>query len=133
MNLQPVSTPTTGNAERPDEVRTRLHGRWLVFVRGVWLALVILTLAIFFASLPVYLAQLQTICTGTGGTVCTYLQLSPEQAAVLKGFGLSPGDYAAYTITLVLAITVVCLLVSMLIVWRRSDDRMALLNPQEPR
>src|SRR5258708_11278833 len=121
MIPQPVSTTTTGNDERPDEVRTRLHGRWLVFVRGVWLALVILTRAIFFASLPVYLAQLQTICIGTG---CTYLQLSPEQAEVLKGFGLSPGDYAAYTITLVLAITVVCLVVSMLIVWRRSDDRM---------
>jgi hypothetical protein len=126
MNLQRVSTPTRDD-ERPDEVPTRLHGRWLVFVRGVWLALVILTLAIFFASLPVYLAQLQTICIGTSGTVCTYLQLSPEQAGVLKGFGLSPGDYAVYTITLVLAITVVCLVVSVLIVWRRSDDRMALL------
>jgi hypothetical protein len=124
MNLQPVSTPTTGNAERPDEVRTRLHGRWLIFVRGVWLALVILTLAIFFAGLPVYLAQLQTSCIGTE---CSYLQPSPEQVGALKGIGLSIGDYTATMVTLTLISVVVCLVVSTLIVWRRPDDRMALL------
>jgi hypothetical protein len=124
MNLQPVSTPPTGNDERPDEVHTRLHGRWLMFVRGVWLALVILTLAIFFAGLQVYLAQLQTICIGTE---CSYLHLSPEQVGVLKGIGLSIGDYAATMVALTLISVVVCLVVSTLIVWRRSDDRMALL------
>jgi hypothetical protein len=125
MNLQPVSTPPTGNDERPDEVRTRLHGRWLMFVRGVWLAQVILTQAIFGASLPVYLAQLQTICT-SGHTECSYLQLSPEQVGALKGIGLSIGDYAASMVALTLISVVVCLVVSTLIVWRRSDDRMAL-------
>jgi signal transduction histidine kinase len=93
----------------------------------LWLTLVVLTLGTFFVSLPVYLAQLQTLCTGTYGTTCTYLQLSPQQGEVLKGLGLSPSDYAAYTVALVLALTVVCLVVSTLIVWRRSHDRMALL------
>src|SRR5258708_7715101 len=125
MNLQPVSTTTTGNDERPDEVRTRLHGRWLVFVRGVWLTLVVLTLAIFFASLPVYLAQLQTPCAGTA---CPFSQqLTPQQAGALKGIGLSIDAYTAYTLALTLASVVFCLVVSAVIVWRRSDDRMALL------
>jgi len=124
MNLQPASTPTTGNDERPDEVRTRLHGRWLVFVRGGWLALVVLTLGIFFASLPVCLAQLQTPCAGAG---CWSEQLTPGQVGVLKGIGLSIGAYAAYTVALTLASVGLCLAVSTLIVWRRSDDRMALL------
>src|SRR6266487_2740350 len=125
MNVHHAPTAMTESHERHSSAR--LQGRWLLLARGVWLALVILTLAIFFASLPVYLAQLQTICTATYGTVCTYLQLSPEQAEVLKGFGLSPGDYAAYTVALTLTMIVVFLVVSTVIVWRRSDDRMALL------
>jgi len=46
---------------------------------------------------------------------------------MFKGIGLSPGDYAAYTVALMLATMVVCLVVSTVIIWRRSDDRMALL------
>jgi len=103
---------------------TRLHGGLLVLLRGAWLTLVILTLGIFFASLPVYSAQLQTPCTGTS---CWYTQLSAGQVGALKEIGLSPGVYAVYTIALTLASVVLCLVVSMLIVWRRSDDRMALL------
>ena len=124
MRVEPAPTKTR---KRSHTLATHMQGRWLLLARGVWLVLVAITLAIFFASLPVYLAQLQTICTGTYGITCTYLQLSSEQAEVLKGFGLSPGDYAAYTVALVLALIVVCLVVSMLIVWRRSHDRMALL------
>jgi hypothetical protein len=119
--------PPTMTASREQHNYARLHGRWLLLARGIWITLVVPSLGTFFASLPVYLAQLQTICTGTYGTACTYLQLSPEQAEVLKGFGLSPGDYAAYMVALTLAIMVVCLVVSTVIVWRRSDDRMALL------
>ena len=55
------------------------------------------------------------------------MQLSPGQVGALKGIGLSLGDYAAYTVALTLASVVLCLVVSTLIVWRRSDDRMALL------
>ncbi len=125
MNVQHVPTEVTESRERHSSVR--LHGRWLLLARVGWVVLVVLTLGIFFASLPVFLAQLQTICIGTHGTACTYLQLSPEQAEVLKGFGFSTGDYAAYTVALTLASVVVCLVVSTLIVWRRSDDRMAFL------
>jgi hypothetical protein len=125
MNVQHTPTGVTQSRERYSSAR--LQGRWLLLARGLWITLVILTLTILFASLPVYVALMQTICIGTHGTVCSYLQLSPEQAEVLKGFGLSPDVYAAYTITVALAITVVGLVVSTLIVWRRSDDRMALL------
>src|SRR5712691_2416589 len=121
MSVQHAPTKTK---KRSSALDTRLHGRWLVLTRGVWLALVILTLGIFFASLPIYMAQLQTLCTGTA---CGYEQLSPGQGGALKGIGLSTGDYAAYTVALTFASVVVCLVVSTLIVLRRSDDRMALL------
>jgi len=121
MNVE--HAPTAMTESREPHSYARLQGRWLLLGRATWVALVLLTLAIFFASLPEYVAQLQTPCAG----VCSYLQLSTEQVEVLKGAGFSPGDYAAYMIALTLAIMALCLVVSTLIVWRRSDDRMALL------
>jgi hypothetical protein len=125
MNVQ--HAPTEGTESREQHSYARVPGRWLLLARVGWGALVVLTLAIFFASLPVYLAQLQTNCLGTHGTGCSYLQLTPEQVRALNGIGLSPGDYAASLAALTLTSVVVCLVVSTLIVWRRSDDRMALL------
>jgi len=72
----------------------------------------------------VYLAQLQTPCAPTA---CQYQQLTHSQAETLQGIGLSLGDYAALTVGLQLVTTVVCLVVSTLIIWRRPDDRMAVL------
>ncbi len=122
MNVEHAPTEVTESRERRNSAR--LQGRWLLLARGVWVALVILTLGIFFASLPVYIAQLQTPCAGSA---CGFQQLTPEQAGTLKGIGLSLGDYTAYTVALTLATMVVCLVVSTVIVLRRSDDRMALI------
>ena len=120
-----VDSPTAASsapASSADE--TRLHGRLLVMVRGAWMLVVACTLAIFGASLPVYIAQLQTPCAGPA---CFYTLLSPEQVEALKALGLSPGDYIAYTVALTLVLVVVCVVVSLVLVWRRPDDRMALL------
>jgi hypothetical protein len=87
--------------------------------------LVVLTLVIFFASLPVYLALLQTLCPGPA--CANEALLMPSQAGVLTGIGLYLGTYAALTVALSLALVVVCVVVSTLIAWRRSDDRMAML------
>jgi hypothetical protein len=122
MNVKHAPTAVTESRERHNYAR--VSRRWLVLTRCVWLALVILTLAIFFASLPVYLAQLQTPCAPTA---CQYQQLTHAQAETLQGIGLSLGDYAALTVGLQLVTTVVCLVVSTLMIWRRPDDRMAVL------
>src|SRR5690348_13383877 len=110
---------------REQHSSARVPRRWLLLARIGWVVLVVLTLTIFFASFPLYLAQLQTPCAGTACEIGVLL--TPEQVEVLKGFGLSLGDYAAYTVAFTLATIVVCLVVSTVIVLRRSDDRMALL------
>jgi len=123
MNGEHASTAMTESREQHSYAR--LHGRWITLARGIWITLVVLTLAIFGASLPVYIALRQTLCAGTecaSGTL-----LTPAQAEVLKGIGLSLSDYAAYAVALTLATIVVCLVVSTLIIWRRPDDRMAVL------
>ncbi len=122
MNIEYAPTAMTESRERYSYAR--LHGRWIVLARGAWFTLVVLTLAIFCASLPVYLALLQTPCAGTA---CEYQQLTHSQVETLKGLGLSVVDYTVYTVALTLASVVVCLAVSTLIVWRRPDDRMALI------
>src|SRR5215472_7526671 len=93
MSGEPAPThylpPGQDPSERSHALDTRLQGRWLLLARVGWGALVVLTLAIFGASLPVYLAQLQTICLGPA---CSYLQLSPLSGEALTGIGLSTGD-----------------------------------------
>jgi hypothetical protein len=122
MNVQHAPTGVTESRERHSSAR--VPRRWLLLARALWITLVVLTLAIFFVSLPVYLALLQTPCAGTA---CGYQQLTPEQAGALKGIGLFPDVYTASTVTLTLALMMVCVVVSTVIIWRRSDDRMALI------
>jgi hypothetical protein len=123
MNGQHGPPAMTESRERHSYAR--LHGRWLLLARGIWITLVVLSLGTSFASLPVYIARKQTLCVGTE---CTYgVLLSSEQAEVLKGIGLSLSDYAASNVAFTLATIVLCLVVSTLIVWRRPDDRMAVL------
>ena len=123
MSLPPVSAVAHETTGPLPEADTRLHGRWLVIGRVGWGALVVFTLIVVFASLPAYLAQLQNPCTRTA---CQYQQLTAGQWETLSGIGWSPGDYAAFTLALALAALATCLVVSTLIIWHRSDDRMAL-------
>jgi len=122
MNVQHAPTAMKGSRELDSSAH--LQGYWLILARVGWVALVVLTLTIFFASLPVYLALLQTPCAGTA---CEWQQLTPGQVATLTEIGLSLGDYVAIIVALTLAEVLVCLVVSTLIIWRRSHDRMALL------
>src|SRR5258708_30237300 len=99
MNLEHDAAASTSRSFGQSEVH--LSGHWRLLARGGWLVLVIFTLATFLASLPVYLAQLQTPCTGSA---CQYQQLTPGQVGALKGMGLSLGEYAALLVALTLAV-----------------------------
>jgi hypothetical protein len=121
MNVQHAPIAMKGSRERDSSAH--LQGYWLILARVCWVALVVLTLVICFGSLPVYVALLQTPCTGPA---CEWQQLTPSQVHTLTGMGLSLGDYAASLVALTLATMLVCLVVSTVIIWRRSHDRMAL-------
>lgn len=108
----------------PDSASVSSARRRVLLARGLWLAVVVFIVTVFLGSLPLYLAQLQTLCFGSS---CQYNQLTPGQEETLGAIGLSVGDYAALTVALICAMFVLCLVVSALIVWRRPDDWMALL------
>ena len=127
MKLSPAPVVTAGGLDPPGEVGTRLHGRWLVIARILWVALVLLAfglLAISLPRLPQALAQLQAPCLGQG---CTG-GLSPDALRTLRGFGVTASAFAAfYAVVFALIPLVVWVTVGALLAWRKSDDWMALL------
>jgi len=81
-------------------------------------------LGLFVISLPGYIAQLQTLCTGGA---CNSGQLSPDALTTLQHVGLSLGEYVAFNVALILMATLLSYAVALLLILRRSDDWMALL------
>lgn len=122
MDTQHLPNAKSGGKAQASDAHFRVHNRWIA--RSLWIAVLGFTLAIFSAVLPAYMAQLQTPCAGAA---CQYQQLTPVQAEALGRLGLSLGGYATLTIVLLFAGLVLCWAVSALIVWRRPDDRMAVL------
>jgi hypothetical protein len=125
MHVQPSLTETTKSRSSRSAESTRLHGRWLVIVRIVWVTVVVFTLSIFMLSLPAYFAQLQTVCTGVT-CVYSYGQLTPGTAQALQNLGLSTGGYAVSILALAIASALVFFGVACVLFWRRSDDWMAM-------
>src|SRR5947207_3366533 len=124
LNEAFVPGQATSSSARSGAADTRLRGRRLLLARVVWGAAVTLLVVPFPAKLLANYTFLQTICTGA---TCGLGQASLASAQTLHTLGLSVATYAAFTLALTLALSLLCLVVSGLICWRRSDDWMALL------
>jgi hypothetical protein len=106
--------------------KTRLSGSWLIIARAVWLVLVVPSLGLFVASLPVYYQQLQTACVGP--VTCNVVgALTAKGFQALSAFGFSVSGYAAFNVIFWTIIEAIWSAVGFLIFWRRSDDWFALL------
>lgn len=125
MNAPSPLAETTVSAGSCSIKSTRLHGRWLVCARVVWVVVVVFTLSIFLLSLPAYFAQLQTVCVGDT-CVYAYGQLTPGTAQALQNLGLSPGGYAVSILAVAIASALVSFGVAALLFWRRSADWIAM-------
>jgi hypothetical protein len=124
MNVQQTLTHTKNSSKLPSETDTRLYGRWLVLARVAWFILVASALFFFFTSLPVYIAQLQSVCNGSA---CATGQVNPQIVATLRSLALSTGSYAAIRIPLTFISALVWFMVGAVLFWRRSNDWMVLL------
>ena len=124
MNLHHAATQITSSQEWHHQADTQLHGRWLLLARIVWGVLVPIALGMFVVSIPGYIAQLQTLCTGAS---CNSGQLSADARTSLEHLGLSLGEYVAFNVALIFIATLVGFALAFLLVLRRSDDWMALL------
>jgi hypothetical protein len=111
---------TTGNQEAPS---TELRGAWHFAARTAWTFVVLLTAALFIASIPAHFEALHSACSVDP---CAGGQLSPGDMRALDDLGLSIDLYAAYVLALDLVVALGFCVVGAVIFWRRSRERGAL-------
>jgi hypothetical protein len=124
MNTHHASAHHAERFEPRSETETRLHGRWLILARVVWVAVVVLALGLFIASIPTTFASLHMLCTdascSNGG------QLTADSVRELQALGLSMDFYATYIVVFIIVFTFGYFAVGAMLIWRKSDNRMAL-------
>jgi hypothetical protein len=107
-----------GSANAP--TFSTLSGPRLFLARVGWLVIFVLTIGVFFASIPAYYDWLINLADPT---------LEPATVrANLEAAGGSIERYAAYLVLISAASTVVWVAVGVVIFWRKSDDWMALFT-----
>jgi hypothetical protein len=126
MNLADTERKSAGGAVADSAATTRLSGSWLIVARTVWLALVVPSLGLFVASLPVYYRQLQTACVDPV-TCSVYGAMTARGLHALPALGFSASGYATFYVIFWTIIPAIWCAVGFLIFWRRSDDWFALL------
>src|SRR5262249_9294424 len=120
----PYATPKhTVRSEQDVAPETRLRGRGLLIARGAWLAMVLLALTVFAATLPVEFARLQQVCFSGD---CEHPHLTPESLAELQAIGFTTNAFALYFITATIIFASIWFVAGALIFWHKSDDPMAL-------
>ena len=123
MNSSSASTRGTPGQKLQSEVDTRLHGRWLILARIVWIVMVVLSLTISLVDIPLHFARLRIVCVGSG---CGQ-QLTTSIVRDLHKLNLSVDFFAASVIILEFGFYFVWVVVAFVIFWRKSNDWMALL------
>ena len=117
---------SSGGAEVPTTTGDLpLQGHRLAFARTAWAIAAVLSLAVTASSIPIDLRLLQTICTGA--SCIDSEQLTAVGAHSLQQLGISVGTYAVLSLCLTLLTTGVWFGVALVLLWRRSDEWIALL------
>ena len=127
MNVQHAPAQTSEGRDTQRENDTRLHGRWLIMARVVWLALVIPSVGLFVAGLPAYYNQLQTACVGP--VTCNIVgALTAKGLQALLAYRLSLSVYAAFFTICWTTNAAIWSGIGFFIFWRRSDEWFAMLS-----
>lgn len=110
----------------PDNVAaSSLHGRWLVLARCSWVTSAVLIVLLFVVAIPTSFHYLATVCTHRD---CSGPRLTVAQARELSRAGVSVDVYAATILAHEVLFAMVSFGIATLIVWRRHDERIALLG-----
>lgn len=108
---------------RQADAETRLRGRRLQLARAVWLLLALVELAALIDRFYENMQRLFVPCTD----LCVDMQLPLQSAQALQQAGISLGVYAAFVLSTMVISTLVSFAIAGMLLWRRSDDWMALL------
>ena len=122
LRVSARDTPYTPRAEPPGGT-SRLRGAPLIAVRAFVIVVIALALVVYALALPGLAPYLSVPCDDALGS-CV---ITPQQVAPLARLGITPGALAVAVAALsYLTVLLVCV-VAALLLWRRSDDWMALL------
>ncbi|HEX6480407.1 MAG TPA: hypothetical protein VF043_16335 [Ktedonobacteraceae bacterium] len=124
MSHLQATTRVPIRADTSNPTNTGLRGSWLVLVRCLWIVCVLGTFVIYIASIPIYIAQLRTLCRSAS---CATGQLSPVAAQTLHTAGISITAYVALWVIVEALWALVWFVVAGVLAWRKSNDWMALL------
>jgi hypothetical protein len=120
MNVQHATTEVTESRERHSSAR--LQGRCLLLGRIVWIAVVVLIMALFVASIPAIITTLNTACT----TATCYLFFAPYSVKQIQAAGFSLNFYLTYLYAIQVFFWLAFLTIGAIIFWLKSHDFMAL-------
>src|SRR5215217_1985864 len=120
MNPRPTTDEPAGREPLPPIV---LDGYRLRFARAACVALTVLSVGLFFSSIPAAYKQLSTVCEGYAG--CVYPRLFPGDAKDLEGLGGSE-FYAVYHIALALVLALGFWVIGAILFRKSSGQLMAL-------
>jgi len=128
MRLMDRPSTTGGGKEYKLELKreadTRLHGYKLLLARAAWGVIAVIALVLLIASIPLIYAQYLTVCTQS---FCPNQLATPDMVQALHAAGLSIQFYAIYNVIVEIVVVLIYLGIAAIIVWRKSDDWMALL------
>jgi hypothetical protein len=125
MSLHHTSSQRSARSLGSSAATSRLQGGTLTLARGLWITVAVAVLAIFFATLPANFAYLHTV--STTATSLSYGQLTSSGFRQLRELGLSIDFYATFLVVSNVIFVLVWFAVGVLIFWRKSDERLALL------
>ena len=111
LHLQPKSRP-------PNRLM-----RWAA--RISWLIIVLLTIWKTSLGLPLYFAEISSVCTASVEVCSQGNSLNPRQIEVLQSGGLSLEVYAQIEITLKIITALIWACVGFFIFWMRPNDWLA--------
>src|SRR5713101_7072502 len=126
MSLDQARTPTNVRQQHHSHAQTRLHGGWLLLARMAWGVVLVLAVGLFIASIPFTFADAHTICVSAACSNDSYL--TPDLARELHQLGLSVDFFAVLITTWSIILEFIYVATGVVIFWRRSEDRMALLG-----
>jgi hypothetical protein len=124
MNQQPSPTRAVEHPRARNQSETRRQGHWLVLARMLWIALVLLVLVMFVATIPALIADLHDACA----TAACQTLIAPLTAQQYRTAGLSVNFALLYFYMLTVFSSLTLLTIGAVIFWLRSHDFMALYS-----
>ncbi len=100
----------------------RFVPRRLAVARGGWLVVALLLAGNFVASIPAYYRNLRTVCTVPVTQCSSMWQPTPGNMLALQRLHLPVAAYAAYFVSLDVAVSLLFWMVGILIFWRKSHE-----------